>query len=115
MVGFALLAGARFARWFWLVFWAGLAFAFGFVIWLITQSIFVLGTLCPWCMVTWSVTIPTLYAVTLHILRSGIVPLPERARRAAGALMGWLPLLTVVSFAVVALIAQLRLDWISTL
>lgn len=115
VVGFALLAGARFARWFWLAFWAGLAFAFGFVIWLITQSIFVLGTLCPWCMVTWSVTIPTFYAVTLHVLRSGIVPLPERARRAAGGLMGWLPLLTVVSFAVVALIAQLRLDWISTL
>ena len=115
VVGFALIAGGRFARWFWLAFWAGLAFAFGFVIWLISQSIFVLGTLCPWCMVTWSVTIPTFYAVTLHILRSGIVPLPERARRVAGALMGWLPLVTVVSFAVVALIAQLRLDWISTL
>ena len=52
--------------------------AFVFVIWLIGQSIFVLGTLCPWCMVTWVVTIPTFYAVTLHVLRAGIVPAPAR-------------------------------------
>lgn len=115
VVGVAILAGARFARWFWWCFWAGTAFAIGFVIWLISQSIFSLSTLCPWCMVTWSVTIPTFYAVTLHLLRSGIVPLPEAGRRVAATLMGWVPLLTVVSYAIVALIAQLRLDWIGTL
>ena len=65
MVGVAILAGARFARWFWWLFELGVAGAFVFVIWLIGQSIFVLGTLCPWCMVTWVVTIPTFYAVTL--------------------------------------------------
>jgi uncharacterized membrane protein len=115
VVGVAILAGARFARWFWWCFWAGTAFAFGFVVWLISQSIYSLGTLCPWCMVTWAVTIPTFYAVTLHLLRSGIVPLPQKARDAAAALMGWLPVLTVVSYAVVGLLAQLHLDWISTL
>lgn len=115
VVGVAILAGARFARWFWWCFWVGTAFAIGFVIWLISQSIFSLSTLCPWCMVTWSVTIPTFYAVTLHLLRSGIVPLPEAGRRVAATLMGWVPLLTVVSYAIVALIAQLRLDWIGTL
>lgn len=115
VVGVAILAGARFARWFWWCFWAGMAFAIGFVIWLISQSIFSLSTLCPWCMVTWSVTIPSFYAVTLHLLRSGIVPLPETGRRVAATLMGWVPLLTVVSYAIVALIAQLRLDWIGTL
>jgi uncharacterized membrane protein len=115
VVGVAVLAGARFARWFWWCFWAGIAFAFGFVVWLIGQSIYSLGTLCPWCMVTWAVTIPTFFAVTLHVLRSGIVPLPQKAREAASALMGWLPVLTVVSYAVVGLLAQLHLDWISTL
>ena len=75
---FAILAGARFARWFWWLFELGMTLAFVFVIWLIGQSIFVLGTLCPWCMVTWAVTIPTYYVVTLHVLRSGIVPRPGR-------------------------------------
>jgi uncharacterized membrane protein len=70
VVGAAILAGARFARWFWVAFWAGIAFAFAFVIWLISQSIYVLGTLCPWCMVTWLVTIPTFYVVTIHLFRT---------------------------------------------
>lgn len=115
VVGVAVLAGARLARWFWWLFWAGVLFAFGFVLWLIGQSIFVLGTLCPWCMVTWVVTIPTFYALTLHLLRSGIVPAPEAVRAGAAALMGWLPLLAVLSYAIVGFIAQLRLDWIGTL
>lgn len=110
VVGAAVLAGARLARWFWLCFGAGIAFAFGFVVWLIGQSIFVLGTLCPWCMVTWAVTIPTFWAVGLHLLRAGELPAPGRVRRAAGTLMGWVPLLSVVSFAVVAVLAQIRLD-----
>jgi len=110
VVGVAILAGARFARWFWLLFELGLAFAFGFVLWLIGQSIFVLGTLCPWCMVTWVVTIPTFYAVTLHILRRGIVPASPSVRRASDRLMSWVPLLAVLSYTVIAIIAQVRLD-----
>ena len=115
VVGVAILAGARFARWFWGLFWLGIAGAFVFVLWLIGQSIFVLGTLCPWCMVTWVVTIPTFYAVTLHVLRSGVAPVPERIRAISDTLMSWVPLMAVVSYAIIALIAQLRLDWIGTL
>lgn len=110
VVGMAVLAGARFARWFWLLFWAGIAFAFGFVLWLISQSIYDLGTLCPWCMVTWIVTIPTFYAVTVHVLRSGAVPLPDSARKAAGRLMVWVPLMAFVSYAIVLLLAQVHMD-----
>jgi uncharacterized membrane protein len=110
VVGVAILAGARFARWFWWLFGLGLTFAFCFVIWLVGQSIFVLGTLCPWCMVTWAVTIPTFYATTLHILRTGILPSPRSIRDGADRLMSWVPLLAVLSYAVIAVVAQLRLD-----
>ncbi|MBM3714784.1 MAG: vitamin K epoxide reductase family protein [Actinobacteria bacterium] len=110
VVGFALLAGARFARWFWVAFWAGMLFAFGFVCWLISQSIFVLGTLCPWCMVTWSVVIPSFYAVTLHLLRTGVVPVGERGREVADRLMAWVPLMALASYVVIAVLAQVRLD-----
>ncbi|GAA1737119.1 vitamin K epoxide reductase family protein [Microbacterium paludicola] len=112
VVGMALLAGARFAKWFWLLFLAGMTFAFGFVVWLIGQSIFVLGTLCPWCMVTWVVTIPSFYAVLLHTIR---VVGGSGARRVAGTLMGWLPLFAIVSYAVIAVLAQLRLDVLDNL
>jgi uncharacterized membrane protein len=115
VVGVAILARARFARWFWWLFEVGMVFAICFVIWLISQSIFVLGTLCPWCMVTWSVTIPTFFAVTLHIFRSGIVPVPAGVRKVAETLIGWVPLITVVAYAIVAVIAQLRLDVLNNL
>ena len=108
VVGMAILAGARFARWFWWCFWAGTALAFGFVLWLIGQSVFALGTLCPWCMVTWAVTIPTFYAVTVQALRvSGI--------RWARRLGPWVPLATFVTYAAIALVAQLNLNWLGQL
>ena len=115
VVGVAILAGARFARWFWLAFNLGVVAALAFVIWLIAQSVFVLGTLCPWCMVTWAVTIPLFWAVTLYNLKEGNLPGSLRIRQVASALYGWLPAITVGSYLVVAVIAQLRLDVLGSL
>lgn len=110
VVGMAILARARFAHWFWWCFSAGIAIAFGFVIWLISQSIYDLHTLCPWCMVTWAVTIPTFYAVSLHLLRSDLVPASERVRDVADRLMAWVPLAAIVSYALILLLAQLEMN-----
>ena len=115
VVGVALLSGARFARWFWVLFDLGVAAALAFVIWLIAQSIFVLGTLCPWCMVTWSATIPLFWAVTLYSLKTGAWPVGARVRSVASSLYGWVPAITIGSYLVVAVIAQLRLDVIGSL
>ena len=115
VVGVAILAGARFARWFWVLFNLGIVAALAFVIWLISQSVFVLGTLCPWCMVTWSVTIPLFWAVTLYNLREGNIPVPAGVRRVAAAVYGWVPAITLASYLVVALIAQVRLDVLGSL
>lgn len=114
VVGVALLAGARFNRWFWIVFNLGSLGALAFVIWLISQSIFVLGTLCPWCMVTWSVTIPLFLSLTLYNLSSGNIPV-RAGKRLATALYSWVPAISVVCYLVIAVIAQLRLDVISYL
>jgi uncharacterized membrane protein len=114
-VGVGILAGARFARWFWILFALGMTTALVFVAWLIGQSIFVLGTLCPWCMVVWSVTIPMFWAVALFCLSQGIIPLPARARSFAVSAYGWVPFLSVASYLAIAVIAQVRLDVISYL
>ena len=114
-VGVAVLAGAQFARWFWVAFNIGFLGALGFVIWLISQSIFVLGTLCPWCMVTWSVTIPSFIAVTAFTLRNGIIPASPAVRRVAGVVSSWIVVVTLGCYLVVAVIAQLRLDVLSYL
>lgn len=112
-VGVGLLAvRAPFARWYWITFNVGVLLALVLVIFLITESITVLNVLCPWCMVTWTVTIPTFWAVTLYNVKEGNIRLPERARRVARTLYGWVPLITVVSYAIVAVLAQIQLDWI---
>lgn len=113
-VGVGLLAGARFSRWFWILFNAGIAGALAFVCWLIYQSIFHLFTLCPWCMVVWSTTIPLFWAVTLYNLSQGNSA-AGRARKFFAAAYGWVPLLTLASYLVVAVIAQLKLDVINSL
>lgn len=109
-VGVAVLAGAHFARWFWVVFNLGVAGALVFVVWLIGQSIYVLYVLCPWCMLTWAVTIPTFFAVTLHNLRAGNIPASARVRRSAAALFKWIPLITVVSYGVIVVLAQVHMN-----
>jgi uncharacterized membrane protein len=107
-VGVGLLAGARFAKWFWIAFNLGIAGALAFVIWLIGTSIFVLNTLCPWCLLVWLVTIPLFWVVTLRNLSDGVYG--SGAVRFGRAALTWVIPLVVLSYLVVALIAQLRLD-----
>ncbi|MFJ4225745.1 vitamin K epoxide reductase family protein [Microbacterium sp. NPDC089695] len=116
VVGIAILAGARFPRWFWAGFGAGVTFAFGFVCWLIWQSLYApnLGVLCPWCMLTWAVTIPTFIATMVHLTRNGTFTSNEKAKVRANSLMAWVPLATILAFALVILLVQLRgLDLLS--
>ncbi|MFB4352142.1 vitamin K epoxide reductase family protein [Microbacterium sp. LS_15] len=110
VVGVAILAGARFPRWFWAAFGVGVTFAFGLVCWLIWQSLYApnLGVLCPWCMLTWSVTIPTFFATMVHLTRNGTFTSNEKVKARANSLMAWVPLATVLAFAVIILLAQLR-------
>ena len=87
----------------------------GFAIWLMYQSIFVLGTLCPWCMVTWSVVIPIFWVSTLWNLKHGVWTNNERARDVGARLLGWSPTIVLASYLIVAVVAQLQLDVLSYL
>ena len=108
IVGVATLGGVLFPRWFWGLFNLGMLFAIGFVAWLISQSIWSLGTLCPWCMLVWSVVIPMSLATTLRNMAEGVFGRPFV--RFGAALSSWTPLLVVVAYLVIAVFAQLRLD-----
>ncbi|WP_258065518.1 vitamin K epoxide reductase family protein [Rathayibacter tritici] len=110
VVGAGLLAGARFDRWFWALFNLGFLLALVFVGWLVATSIFALGTLCPWCMLTWAVVIPGFWLVTLRNLREGVYPVPAGVRRVAGAAYGWSGFITLICYLLIAVIAQVRLD-----
>jgi uncharacterized membrane protein len=107
-VGVSLLARARFARWYWIAFNLGVAGALAFVIFLIGHSIYHLGTLCPWCMIVWLATIPLFWYVTIRNLAEGVYG--GGARKVGAALRPWIVPITVISYLIVAVLAQLQLN-----
>lgn len=104
-VGAAMLAGARFRRWFWLGLQAGVAFGIGFVAWLQFQSVYRIGALCPYCMVVWTVMIPIFWYTTLYNLRQ------HKVGGALGRLVGFsqrhhADILLVWYLAIIGLVVQ---------
>jgi uncharacterized membrane protein len=81
-IGVCVLAGARLPRWFWLGLQAGTLFGVGFVTWLMGQTLYEIGAVCPYCIVVWIATIPLFWYTTLHNVRHGVIPLPARWRPA---------------------------------
>lgn len=75
--GAVLLAGGRLARWYQDGLLVGATAGVLFVGWLISQSLFVIGALCLYCMVVWAATFATFWYATLHRLGGR----PGRARR----------------------------------
>jgi uncharacterized membrane protein len=68
-LGVLLLSGVTLRPWHWVGLQVGVIGAIAMVSWLQFESIFRINALCPWCMVTWAVTIPTFWAVTGRNLR----------------------------------------------
>jgi len=71
MFGALLFVGVELPRSMWLGLNLGALAGMFFVIWLVGQSLYVIGALCPWCMVVWSITIPIFWQVTTDNLASG--------------------------------------------
>lgn len=85
VAGFIITTGGRLGLPFWLVMQAGLLFAVVFVHWLIFQTLYRIGALCPYCMAVWAVTIPAFWYVSLHNLR-GLATRDTTAGRLAATL-----------------------------
>ncbi|QSB04586.1 vitamin K epoxide reductase family protein [Natronoglycomyces albus] len=72
--GVALLAGARFPLWMWRGLWVGALGGIVFIHWLIYQSVFNIGVLCPYCMVVWTAMLPTFWFLTVFNLKNNVFP-----------------------------------------
>lgn len=69
VTGVLAVAKVSLPQWFWAGLAVGSLIGAVFVHWLIYQSLYVIGALCPYCMVVWSVTIPLLVVVSSIALR----------------------------------------------
>lgn len=115
-IGAALLGGAQFKRWFWRSLQGGVTFGLLAVMWLQYQSIYVIGALCPFCMVAWTIMTPMFLYTTLYNLRHGMVNVPDRlAGVATWAQRNHLGILILWFLVIAGLILQRFWDYWSTL
>ena len=100
--GAGILAGATFARWYWLGLQAGVTLGFSFVVWLWSQALYSIHILCPFCMIVWAAMIPLFVWVTVRNVSHGVVRLPAGPARVLSE-SGWI----VTALLYVAVIATI--------
>jgi uncharacterized membrane protein len=66
VTGVLAVAKVRLPQWYWVGLAAGTGLGVVFIHWLIFQSLYRIGALCPYCMVVWTITIP-LFVVALSV------------------------------------------------
>ena len=83
VTGVLALAKVGLPRWYWGGLAACTLLGVGFIHWLIFQSLYRIGALCPYCMAVWAVTI------TLFVVVASIALQPLQSNAAARVLYTW--------------------------
>jgi uncharacterized membrane protein len=82
-IAVASLGGVRFPRWFMFAAQVVYTLGLGFAYWLFFQSMFVIGALCPWCLLV-TVSTTLVFSTLTHVnIRDGNLFLPSRVQAAA--------------------------------
>ena len=84
VTGVLVVAKVPLPRWYWVGLAVGVLIGAGFVHWLIFQSLYRIGALCPYCMVVWAATVTLLVVVAAILVRPVI-----EDRVALRILFGW--------------------------
>ncbi|GFG76559.1 vitamin K epoxide reductase family protein [Mycobacterium botniense] len=109
--GVLSLAKVPLPQWYWIGLAVATAAGAVFVHWLIYQSLYRIGALCPYCMMVWAVTIPLLVVAASVAFR----PACERSA-VASVLYRWRWSITALWFAAVIVLIVVRFrDYWSTL
>ena len=102
VTGVLTLAKVRLPRWYWAGLATGTLLGVAFVHWLIFQSLYRIGALCPYCMAVWVVTIPLLVVVASIALQ------PSHSNAAARVLYTWRWSLVALWFTALILLILVR-------
>ena len=109
----ALAAPTGLRTWYWRVYSLFVLGGFLLVHFFAWRSVFEYGSLCPWCMIIWLVTIPLFWFTLGWSLRDGVWG--SSPRRVGAFILAWAPLITIVDYAIIAIAAQVRLDVLGSL
>jgi uncharacterized membrane protein len=78
--GVAMLAGARFKRWWWIGMQVGLTLGIAFAYWLLFESMYRIHALCPWCLSVDVAITAIWWYVTLFNFYNGFLKVPAWAK-----------------------------------
>jgi uncharacterized membrane protein len=105
VTGVLAVAKVPLPQWYWIGLAVGTLIGAVLVHWLIFQSLYRIGALCPYCMVVWAVTIPLLVVLLSIVFR----PAPERGDSAlARVLYQWRWSIVTLWFTAVFLLIMVR-------
>lgn len=102
VTGMLALARVQLPRWYWAGLAIGTLLGAAGVHWLIFQSLYRIGALCPYCMVVWAVTIPLL------VVAAAIALQPQRGSAVVRVLHTWRWSLVVLWFTGLVLLILVR-------
>lgn len=114
-IGVAMLAGARFKRWFLQGLQLGTTLGMVFVLWLIGQSLYVIGSLCLYCMLAWIVVSALFLYTSLYNYRHKILHVKQGNKLFEFVQKHHLDLLVGWYVVVAALIVIRFIDYFKTL
>ncbi|HSX04895.1 MAG TPA: vitamin K epoxide reductase family protein [Candidatus Saccharimonadales bacterium] len=81
-VGMAMVAGAKFKRWFWVSMQLGLTLGVAFAYWLLFESVYRIRALCPWCLTVDVALTTAWWYTTLFVFYNGFLRWPARWQKA---------------------------------
>ena len=111
VTGVLTLAKVPLPQWYWMALTVGVLIGSVFVHWLIFESLYRIGALCPYCMVVWVVTISLLVVVASIAVRPAL-----QQHAAAWLLYQWRWSIAALWFTAVFLLIMARFwDYWSTL
>jgi uncharacterized membrane protein len=105
VTGVLAVAKVRLPQWYWIGLTVGILIGAAFVHWLIFQSLYRIGALCPYCMVVWVVTVSLVVVVASIAFRPA---LHRRQTGAAWALYQWRWSIAALWFTAVFLLIMVR-------
>jgi uncharacterized membrane protein len=108
VTGVLAVAKVPLPQWYWIGLTIGTLIAAGFVHWLIFQSLYRIGALCPYCMVVWVVTITLLVVAASIVFRPVLQERQSRTGALARVLFQWRWSITTLWFTAVFLLIMVR-------
>lgn len=105
ILGLLLVFGLKLSKVWWKIVWAGGLFGLVFCAWLISQSLYVIGTLCLYCTTIWAVTIALFVYLSVFVLLKDYF-------KSSKLVKNWLvknhALLLIIGYGIVTLLVYFR-------